>query len=370
MTRARARVLRQLLRHRPAVLWMPLAALTAVGLLVLLLGPIAWWATPAKHLQGKDKADARTATRQVLLAAVGGLVLLTGAGFTARTYFLTRRGQFTDRYGKAITHLASDKLTERLGGIYALEHLMVESERERPTVVEVLAAFVREQTRTVDPPTRTDLAGPGPRPATDVQAALTVLARRPDPDQHSIDLTGARLYGARLTDASLAGAQLNDVQLDHADLITADLRGAVLDGASLRHAELGGARLQHAVLDLADLHACRLWQADLRGASLAGARLTDADLIEARLGPVVQGDLSGATLKRTDFTDGADLRQATGLTAAQLQDAKLDEHTMLPIYLRPYGMAAALGRTTPDDDSPGPARRTPPPRQSAPEETR
>ncbi|MGW4152208.1 hypothetical protein ACWEDF_03505 [Micromonospora chersina] len=124
--------------------WVPLAALLLAGLLVLLLGPVAWWATPAKNLQGKDKADVRNDTRQTLLAAVGGLVVLTGAAFTARTFYLSRRGQFTDRYTKAIAQLASDRLTERLGGIYALEHLMTESDRDHNSVVEVLAAFVRE----------------------------------------------------------------------------------------------------------------------------------------------------------------------------------------------------------------------------------
>jgi hypothetical protein len=53
--------------------------------------------------------------------------------------------------------LASENLTERLGGIYALEHLMLESERDHQTVVDVLAAFVRarapisESTATIGP---------------------------------------------------------------------------------------------------------------------------------------------------------------------------------------------------------------------------
>lgn len=128
--------------------------LAAAGLLILLLGPIAWWTTPAKHLHGKDKAEAINATRQIFLAAVGGLVLLTGAGFTARTFYLTRRGQLTDRYTKAIGLLASEKVTERIGGVFALEHLMAESAQDHPTAVEVLAAFVRERTRdlTRNPP--------------------------------------------------------------------------------------------------------------------------------------------------------------------------------------------------------------------------
>jgi hypothetical protein len=49
------------------------------------------------------------------MAALVGLIL------TGRTYLLSRRGQLTDRYTKAVTQLAADKLTERLGGIYALE---------------------------------------------------------------------------------------------------------------------------------------------------------------------------------------------------------------------------------------------------------
>jgi hypothetical protein len=100
-------VLARWVARRPGV-WVPLATLAAAGLLVLLLGPVAWWATPAKHLQGKDKADVRNATRQILLAAVGGMVLLIGAAFTARTFYLSRRGQFTDRYTKAIGQIASN----------------------------------------------------------------------------------------------------------------------------------------------------------------------------------------------------------------------------------------------------------------------
>ncbi|WP_148088185.1 pentapeptide repeat-containing protein [Couchioplanes caeruleus] len=372
--------LRRVLRS-PAF-WLPLALLAAAGLLVALLGPIAWWATPAKHLQGKDKADARNATRQVLLAAVGGLVLATGAGFTARTYFLTRRGQLTDRYTKAITQLASDKLTERLGGIYALEHLMTESEREHPTVVEVLAAFVRDQTiglkRTAptpdvdgvvyDPPDGYDW----PSPTTDVQAALTVLGRRPHRQEtRPIDLTGAGLYyadlrGARLVKANLYQARLVDAALTHAYLQDATLIRATLTGANLVYARLHGADLHEAVIDQAlllevdlrhanlssasvkgarmrrafltaanltdadltgaDLTAAELWNVDLSGANLTDAVLADADLAGAHL---ADADLSGADLSGANLS-GANLKAALGLTSTQLAHCRTDKRTVLP----------------------------------------
>src|SRR6516225_2261792 len=62
-----------------------------------------------------------------------------------RTVELTERGQVTERYTKAIEQLGSDKgLDVRIGGIYALERIARDSAKDHPTVMEVLAAFIRE----------------------------------------------------------------------------------------------------------------------------------------------------------------------------------------------------------------------------------
>ncbi|MEV4722559.1 pentapeptide repeat-containing protein [Micromonospora humida] len=249
--------------------------LLLTGMLVLLLGPIAWWATPAKHLQGKDKADVRNATRQTLLAAVGGLVVLTGAAFTARTFYLTRRGQFTDRYTKAIGQLASDRLTERLGGIYALEHLMVESDQDHNTVVEVLAAFIRERAP-LDPDdtentfVRRDLLQ---GPPTDVQAALTVLGRRPDrPEANPPNLRRTNLKGADLTQAQLRSVNLSQAQLQGAELWFAELQDA-----NLYETQLQGARFYFANMQGARLSPTMVGQVDLSEWQLRGLNLTDKE---------------------------------------------------------------------------------------------
>jgi hypothetical protein len=55
---------------------------------------------------------------------------------------VAEQGHITERYTKAIEQLGSDKLDVRLGGIYALEQIAVDSRRDHPTVVEVLSAFV------------------------------------------------------------------------------------------------------------------------------------------------------------------------------------------------------------------------------------
>jgi hypothetical protein len=107
-----------------------------VGLVIWLLGPGSRWAggSTIAALHGKERADAVDAVRKTLLAAAGGTAALIGLSFTGRTFYLSRRGHLTDRYTKAIAQLASDKREERLGGIYALEHLMVESPRDHDTV--------------------------------------------------------------------------------------------------------------------------------------------------------------------------------------------------------------------------------------------
>ncbi|MFI7080939.1 pentapeptide repeat-containing protein [Micromonospora sp. NPDC049903] len=293
-------------------------------MLVLLLGPVAWWASPAKHLQGKDKADVRNATRQTLLAAVGGLVVLTGAAFTGRTFYLTRRGQFTDRYTKAIGLLASDKLTERLGGIYALEHLMVESEREHNTVVEVLAAYVRENRPLTPNAPRAKLVGPmgtehtsreradgRPKLPTDVQAALTVLGRRPvRPEPNAIDLAVTDLGRAELSRAQLQGAALYGAQLEGANLFGAQLQGADLSGAQLQGADLSWAQLQGADLSWAQLERAKLFKAQLQGATLCAAQLEGADLSGARLqdADLSEARLEGATLSAAQLQEAIDSR--------------------------------------------------------------
>ena len=206
---------------------------------------------------------ARDAARGRLLTAGAGLLATGGVLFTVRKFVLSRDGQVTDRYAKAIEQLGSEKLDVRIGGICALERVARNSARDRPAVMEMLAAFIREHSHEQWPP-----PGPGGRARErslrpDVQAALTVVGRRLterdiEPiDLARADLTGANLGGARLTGANLGGARLT---------------GANLGGARLTGANLTGANLTSADLADADLADADLTRADLTRAELTGAR--------------------------------------------------------------------------------------------------
>ena len=331
-----------------------------VGVVLLLLGPVAWLVA-GSTVRGipdlKSRADAINTVRGSLLTAAAGIIAGAALYFTARNYYLARRGQVTDRYTTAIALLASDKAAERIGGIYALEHVLRESPVDHGTVVDVLAAYIRDRApaQHQPPPDRAAqqlAAGPAASPATadpaeerrspaaDVQAALTVLGRRPDRpeatplDLRDTDLQGAELRRARfahalLTRSQLDGADLNEAQLQAARLDGAQLHGATLHGAQLQDATLREARLQGATLYGAQLQRATLYGAQLQGATLSGAQLQGAYLhgAQLQLARLEGAQLQGATLEGAQlqgaYLHGAQLQDAT-LYKAQLQDAELD----------------------------------------------
>ena len=375
--RERIRVSEEVKPPRRAWLWVVAvlavaAALVIVAVVVWVLGPgIDWWLRFAdgvqvgdgisesekEALEAKDRARGRITTYLTGVLAAAAMVFTAINAFAARrtataaqqtaeaafhsatitergqqrTHELTEQGLVTSRYTAAIEQLGSDKLDVRLGGIYALERIARDSERDHPTVMAVLAAFVREHSHDPDahiigqPADQGEEGGSArrsrPRLRPDLQAALTVIGRRnTDHDTDPIDLSGADLSGASLTRASLLNAVLSDVDLSDANLADADLTGATLIDANLQGADLSEASLADvfstdATLSGASLTAADLSDARLTNVNLSGANLTDADLSNAYLHYV---DLAGADLTDATLT-GADLRRAQGLSEKEIR---------------------------------------------------
>jgi uncharacterized protein YjbI with pentapeptide repeats len=335
----------------------------ALGVLYILV----WWLVPLQlyRFTGTDKAaklEAITNTRTALLAGLIGVgALLTFwlnsrvYRVTAETLRVTEQGQITERYTKAIEQLGSGKLDVRLGGIYALERIAKDSERDHPTVVEVLSAFVREHSDPVHTESEPSMAKvlnaflqgdsqpaveqpddkPKLKPTTDVRAAIAVLGRLPSRlDVPRADLTRADFAGAALYRANLSGFGLSDADLQGAGLMEANLQQANLLWANLRRAYLHGANLQdanlrQAHLEGADLQGANLRQAHLEGANLQGANPRFADLHWANLeGANLWGaELEGANL-RTANLQKVDLTAVRGLTREQLTSSLIDAGTL------------------------------------------
>jgi hypothetical protein len=189
--------------------------------------------------------------RRTWAQIIGGFGLLLGLYFTWRRVEISQDQQVTERFTRAIDQLgATDDTTSkprlevRLGGIYALERIAWDSpKRDYSTVMEVLTAYVRENTpqapgsfegssdaaSTSNEATAEADEGakqPAPpeprRPTADIEAILDVLSRAQDSvpeenrtslDLHEANLQGANLWGAILSSANLQGATVTDEQL-------------------------------------------------------------------------------------------------------------------------------------------------------------
>nr|WP_138498909.1 pentapeptide repeat-containing protein [Nostoc sp. PA-18-2419] len=291
-----------------------------------------------------------------------------------------------ERFMGAIAQLGHEKVETRTGAIYALERVAQDFPKEHWTIMEILTAFVRENTPILQakqeqqpeysPAVYSNRRKGGSRSTqqldpnfhqeivkirTDIQAALTVIARRnllEDPKDQKLDLRNtdirrADLVGANLQQADLRGADLSGADLRSADLSEADLNGAKLVrcilyetkllktilygadlcwanlnranlcGANLRSANLFGASLRAANLQGTNLYKANLQQATLKIANLSGAKLFLANLQGAKLGKanlhmtgLIGANLSGANL------NGANLSGAN-LNAAKLQQTEV-----------------------------------------------
>jgi uncharacterized protein YjbI with pentapeptide repeats len=301
-------------------------------------------------LNRKERLDAQNARRQrqnearaTLLQAVAASVVLLGAWQAYRQIDVSRRqltvaqeGQITERFTRAVDQLGNDTLDVRLGGIYALERIASDSDRDRLAILEILTAYIR--THSPWPPSRpgqyVDNAPIDQIPqlqarAPDVQAAVTVLGRHhrqpndPRLDLHETDLRHAWLDGAHLEGAMLDGAHLERARLDGAHLEEALLLGAHLEGARLAGADLEEAELVGAHLASADLGDANLQGARLTGANMEFGRLAGAHLEGARL---YYANLQGARLTSAHL-------QGARLAGAQLQGAWLDDANLQGAWL-------------------------------------
>jgi hypothetical protein len=263
-----------------------------------------------QQAQTKLQNDARS----TLLQALAGLVLVGGAVATWRQVQIGRHGQITDRITKSVDQLGSTNADVRIGGIYALERVAKNSYEDRAAVTAVLNTFVR--TRATGPARPHETIGSATAVAgnelpwlyfraPDVQAAITVLGRRPRAhDEERLFLSYTDLRKARMTDAwwcdlmcrhaALVGVRLQRSRLDRADFTDSDLRGAYLFDARLVDATLRGANLEQAALRNADLRGADLTDARLEGADLSGVRTNEMTKWPTGFDPAIrQSEASG-----------------------------------------------------------------------------
>ena len=376
-------------------LWISIGLLLAVILLICLP---PWRVSHFEINNATVEADLENQYRATLAQILGGSAVLVGIYFAWKNFELSQatlkhnqeasqknlevaletlesnmknaqdnlkvaqEGQITERFTRAVDQLgACDKegnpaIEIRLGGIYALERIANESEKDYWPIMEILTAYIREKS-SIENKHQSYLNE-------DIQAILSVIRRRKhflnNGENKGLDLhktylkeayleeanlEGANLEGAYLRQAQLKGADLRQARLKEAELIEAHLEEAHLEGVYLEKTYLGVPdmnprviHLERAHLEEAHLRGVNLFFANLEGAHLEGAHLEGTNFILAHLershlkranlkGADLQGsclegaDLEGADLEGAEL-ENVDLRGAVNLTIEQLLKVK------------------------------------------------
>jgi len=200
-----------------------------------------WQVRRVQDLAPKEHFDRVNEARKTLATILGGLAFLVGGFFTwqnlkvaQENLKVSQEGQITDRFSKAIQQPGAvdaksgqKELEVRLGGIYALERIADESERDYWPIIEVLCTYVRvnapapnegehglsEQQKPKEAAQNGQASASDIHPAADIQAILTVLSRRKRryerPDDQVLDLSHTDLRGADLSELHLEKADLS-----------------------------------------------------------------------------------------------------------------------------------------------------------------
>jgi hypothetical protein len=281
----------------------------------LLYPPLTDRELDRQQVSGKDRIELETNrlklqndARATLLQALAGGVLLLGAYFTWRQVqasrdqlTIAREGQLTERFTRAVDQLGSEHLDVRVGGIYALKRISRDSPPDRATIEEVLTAYVRDHAPWPPPPSLPSLQAVTQRLVTFAQRQRSGLQRRrakgaagqdrhgqPD-DQAAKPPRPAADVQAAVT--VLGGRHLPPDGLRPLDLTRANLQRANLFGANLQRADLRGANLQGADLDWTELQDAwankdTIWPAGWtpKTATARGVQYLDEDLDEPRQG--------------------------------------------------------------------------------------
>src|SRR5208283_40999 len=314
---------------------------------------------PEAKTTPEDVAAIQNEMRKTLLQEVGGAFALFALYLTFRRVKVAEQGHITDRYTKAIEQLGAltaaskPNVEVRLGAIYALERIAFDSPRDHWPIMEVLTAYVRQNAPAPARDTTKQEQGPDAqgapkeneenikkikkKPATEIQAILTVLKRRKrdrkrEGEGQRLDLSNSELRGAnfirahldrvRFDGAHLDGAWFYGAHLDGARFDKAHLDGARFDeahlaGAYLSDAHCDGASFSNAHCDGADFRMAHLDGGDFDKAHLAGAWFYHAHLDGARFD---NAHLDGAGFDKAHLA-GADFRAAHDLSVGQFANS-------------------------------------------------
>lgn len=194
-------------------------------------------------------------------------------------------------------------IESRLGALYSLERLLSESPKDQRAILETLCAYIRENSPLLipdDDEQRTKFfqgsLTPTPTKRSDVQAAITIIGRRPGQVQSRPDGQDWRLD---FRDSNLVGYDFTKLNFDRSDFTGSFLNSTKLSEASFvnslfENAVLCSAQMRRTCFRLSNFKRCNMKLAEIDSTDFSFTKIEDTDLREAR---VVSFDITGADLE-------------------------------------------------------------------------
>ena len=254
-----------------------------------------------------------------------------------RQVTVAEQGHITDRFTKAVEQLGSDNLAVRLGGIYALERIAKDSERDHWTIMEVLTAYVRENapwlSKSKSETDKEKQEDQSRELSADIQAILTVIGRRTTKfelqnqqiDLSNTDLRRIKLIKANFDQANFKGSRLDSAKLPYARFNKTNLEFVVFNGADLTGVEFKNCvSLEKAKFNKNEDFTW-LKNAHFEGVSLSRAEFKMAWLKNTRFNRVILSHTSfeNASFDNTDFMGTSVVDEDKGI-CADFSGTKID----------------------------------------------
>jgi uncharacterized protein YjbI with pentapeptide repeats len=328
--------------------WIFIVALCLAAAFTLACYTIPQWLTSSyAFTTDKDKADAVDAYRKTLAQVLGGFALVVTFAWTVlkdgQTLDQGRLQLANQQFVDGAKLLKESNVGASVAGVHALGQVAIARPEFEPLVTGTLVSFIKSG----EPQTAHDHQPfPNGAPATipaNVQAAIAVLASRPQNDGSQINLYGAYLVRAKFSVAdrsrlgAFRGAFFEAATLHAADFHELDLSNAKFGGShmadwmayapawteatpkdrsyreNVKH--LFTVNFEKANLTKANLDNAMMGGANLRGANLKDASLWQPDLSRADLTNAVNLPMFDGTVLTDAIFAGTDLGDVKFLNA-------------------------------------------------------
>jgi len=238
--------------------------------------PFLVWRAWVAHQQAKAAAEqARVALENHITGIFSKSVEMMG--FVQQSQLPRPDGTFVSR--------SVPNIEARLGAIYSLERILRESEKDQRAILETLCAYVRENTPLEIPDDEAEASifyrgemPPSPTRRKDVQAAITVIGRRPKIAHEHLDFRSTNLVAYDFSEHNFDHADFSGSFLNAANMVGACFANCIFSHTFLRAAKMKNASFQSSVFD-----DCDFTNAEIERTDFKSTKITRTDLRRAHV---------------------------------------------------------------------------------------